>query len=574
MCHPGSGLIKAFMRNRLIILFFLSAFAATLSAGMEKPAETIFLKTDRDIYVSGEPMFFTAWRQSDPSPEMINSNYAYMVMRDGLNRTVGTLRMRFSEDQFSGAFYLPDTLQTGYYQMVLFTNYLKNFGEGKYFTKEIIVVNRFDEKLNSLQFSDSLKNMLPAPHSGPNEGLIIIDKQQYAHREKVSLQVRLPENIKNPAVSGLTVRLKESLLREAELQQSVIKETATAEAFANLKYFPETTGIFLYGMVTGTDGRAIPRTQVFVSVPDTVANLFYVSTDESGEFAVLLNEYYMGREVFFNLGHEVEGNISLYDRFSLEEDFVPHNRVLSSETRDHIHLARNIVNVQKAFPLVLDFSAVSPQYNYIPKVYAATTVTVYPSDYLYIENLLELSREILPAVRTRKRGDSYSVQLKNEHTESYFDLSPLILYNGVPVAEIDPLIPLDSDEIRKIEYIAHERFLGDIMFYGILAVFTREPSGIADYPFPQSTKFMVSSNHPSLDVFNGNQYPEGKEGNASVPDFRQTLYWNSGLVFSPEGMVETSFYCPDIAGDYIISFFAVSEDGEIIALQKEIRIGS
>ncbi len=144
--------------NRTFIYTFLFIISWCVSAvsviALEntpfQPREKIFVTSDRDHYVAGERLFFHLRLFNMDDYEGPQSSYAYLTLRnqDGV---IDGLTLRLMEGQASGSLYLHDTLSTGLYEMLGFTNWMRNHGEQAFFRKTIFIANRFDQDLSFIE---------------------------------------------------------------------------------------------------------------------------------------------------------------------------------------------------------------------------------------------------------------------------------------------------------------------------------------------------------------------------------------------------------------------------------------
>ena len=121
---------------------------ASIWASASNPRETIFVHTDRDIYVAGEHLFFDLRLFTEPAIAGRTSAFAYIALRSekGL---VKRISLKVDKGQGHGQIYLPDTLSSGYYELIAFTNWMRNAGEEWYFKKPLFIANRFDNNLEA-----------------------------------------------------------------------------------------------------------------------------------------------------------------------------------------------------------------------------------------------------------------------------------------------------------------------------------------------------------------------------------------------------------------------------------------
>jgi hypothetical protein len=113
------------------------------------PRETIFLLTDRDLYVAGENLFFDLTLFSEPHIQGRTSGFAYLALRNERG-IIQRAAVELDDQQAHGNIYLPDTLSSGYYELIAFTNWMRNAGEEWYFRKPLYIANRFDTGLETL----------------------------------------------------------------------------------------------------------------------------------------------------------------------------------------------------------------------------------------------------------------------------------------------------------------------------------------------------------------------------------------------------------------------------------------
>ncbi len=104
--------------------------------------ESLFLQTDRDIYISGEKVWFKVYKLNagDGTPD----NYSRVVYLELLNRSgypVNQIRIAIKKASAASGFRLSDTLSTGKYLLRAYTNWMKNFSQSEFAFKTISVFN-------------------------------------------------------------------------------------------------------------------------------------------------------------------------------------------------------------------------------------------------------------------------------------------------------------------------------------------------------------------------------------------------------------------------------------------------
>lgn len=108
----------------------------------ERPQEKIYLHLDKPFYAAGDNVWFKAYLV-DATLHQLDSQ-SRVVYVDLIDNTKSIFRhqMLYAEGGISfGDFQLPDTLPEGRYAIRAYTNYMKNFGEDFFFTREFSVFN-------------------------------------------------------------------------------------------------------------------------------------------------------------------------------------------------------------------------------------------------------------------------------------------------------------------------------------------------------------------------------------------------------------------------------------------------
>src|SRR5664279_393408 len=128
-----------------ILLLFAFCNSPTVAQDKSESSnpERVYLCSDRNIYLAGDNLFYAVYLRGGTSQL---SRYAYLVLRDRNNLAVARERVDLKNQMAYGNLFLPDTLPTDIYQIVCYTNYMRNEGEDSFFTKEILVANRFSKK--------------------------------------------------------------------------------------------------------------------------------------------------------------------------------------------------------------------------------------------------------------------------------------------------------------------------------------------------------------------------------------------------------------------------------------------
>ena len=123
----------------------------------EYPRQAAFLHTDKQEYMAGEIIWVKAYLANATTlePDTMSTNF-YVELIDTEDGIAEVMLFRLENGVAHGDIYLPDSLSEGNYQLRAYTDWMRNFGDEFFFTKDIYVYNPIEE--NFIKSWDILKN--------------------------------------------------------------------------------------------------------------------------------------------------------------------------------------------------------------------------------------------------------------------------------------------------------------------------------------------------------------------------------------------------------------------------------
>ena len=137
----------------LILLGFLVSQQLYSQQLSDKPGDTesrnfkeeVFVRTDRDIYISGEQVWLKVYTLNGLTGTPSNiSKVVYLELLDKNNFPLRQLKIKTESNSGSSRFVLPDNISSGNYIIRAYTNWMKNFSTDQFFYKTISVINPFE----------------------------------------------------------------------------------------------------------------------------------------------------------------------------------------------------------------------------------------------------------------------------------------------------------------------------------------------------------------------------------------------------------------------------------------------
>lgn len=538
--------------------------------------ETVYLHTDRTAYIAGETVLYKLYVLDGATNKRSEiSHIGYIVLRAANLNPVVKTGVKVEAGLADGFFVLPDTLTSGVYQLVAFTNVMKNREKKYFFHKQIVVSNRFDKELNFKLTTPALTNIDTTCvfDSVPE---ITTDKPEYGLRQKVKVtlgRVNREGNVSVSVFEESCLRTEDKSMAET-LKRSAVKPDNTT---GKTDYLPERNGKILSGRVIDEiTQKYIPAATVLLSCIDSVPDLQYAYTNSNGAFRILLSDYYSGKELFLTIKDVPAGQhwkIEVDDQFALNDDkweTTPFQ--MNDKAREFIAKCQCIVYINKVYklnPVVNEeFSKLGNQV--CPQVYYCPVKSVTLSDFVSLIDLPEIIVELFPLIKVNKYNGKFALQVMNTSTYQYNEQGPGIFLDGVFVDDINKIMGLGSDKIKKIDVIYAERVFGDLVFQGIISIITKTNEIAKTKPASHSLRLKNDKIQSGKGVVQVDQNSILLNGNK--PFFKQLLYWNPELEIKGTEPVDFEFYTSDNEANFNIKIEGISKEGTPVSINKCIRV--
>jgi len=537
--------------------------------------EVAYLQTDRATYISGETVYYKLYILDPVTKKRSDiSKVGYILLRSAGSNPSLKIRVKIDEGMSNGSIMLPDTLTSGSYQLVAFTEVMKNFGEQCFFHKDITIANRFDKELDfkiakpTSTDSRLTENLL-------NGQKIKTDKSIYNTREKVIISLGKMNSKANVVVS---------VFEEPMILSSYKSISETLHDFSDLlperqplkSYIPESTGKILRGRVVDVaTNKNVKSSTVLLSCMDSIANLQYAVTDSNGIFRMLLSNYYDGKELYLTIKDMPENQhwkIKLEDKFAQPEKWNPVLIFDKSKSKEFIEKSQNIVYINKCYGLMNDTTdKTNTEIKIIcPRLYNCPVSTVYPSDFVPLNDFQEISVELLPFVRVNKEKGIYHVHVTSTLNDKLM-VDAAVFLDGVFVDNMNKVAVLGSEQIKKIESIDAERAFGDLVFQGVVSITSKLNEIENTIPASHSLRIKNDKLNKNENFVSINSTLIQKK---NIPLYKQLLYWNPNVEINGTDNTDVEFYTSDNKANYIIKVEGISDDGTPISLSSGFQVNN
>jgi len=272
----------------IFIIFLACGFPAPIVAQTESSAntasnalaicpESIYLHTDREIYVAGENLFYKLYVNPDKAAGIAQiSSIGYIVLRSQTMKVL-SLIVKLKGGSSFGTIYIPDTLKSGMYELVAFTNYMKNYDEKNFYRKELLIINRFDKTLEYLYVRDSsgtskktanqFSSAMQIPASADFQ--IILEKDSFKIREKIKIGIQWNNpKIKNGIVNAsLNIKAITPItvipVQGSDIKKGSVDNEVFNRAVNSNPYSAEEKGVYIRGKISLPDNKPLKEECLF-----------------------------------------------------------------------------------------------------------------------------------------------------------------------------------------------------------------------------------------------------------------------------------------------------------------------
>ncbi len=547
--------------------------------------EKLYVHTDRDVYISGEQIWLKIYKLSGLTgfPDNV-SKVIYVELLDGQSNPVNQLKIFINKTSGSAVIRLSDTLSSGKYLIRAYTRWMLNFPGDRDAYKPVFIINPFKKINNSLPVSESqVSDKRFAPQEETDKSVTNIfakgeDNQidikiyplvsSYQEREKVKFEIHTTDISGKPVIADLSVSVVKSSLVFTDGMNNFngyLSDTLLNAFKKSQDNLPELEGEFLHGTVKSSlTEEPLKNTDISLSFVGKTARCSFSKTNDNGEFNFIIKDQFGTKEmviqslskeikdVYFDLDQPFS---TIFDEYSFQFPNIDSARLAG------INKAIISMQVNAIYEQFRKKSNVTTENTQTSDFYGSPIRRINMSDYIELTDVREIIKEILPEVVVFSRNKEIGLKVLNINPFESFENPALVLVDGIPVYNIDALLKVSAKELERIDIINARYYYKEFIFEGIVNFVTKKGNLSA----------LESDNSVLRQVFEGFQknedfflpdYNSDSLKVSTLPDFRNTLFWNSDIRTGMEGNAQVQFYTSDESGTYTIIIEGITSDGK------------
>ena len=546
------------------ILLIAMSLLSVAGLAQNRVVERTYLSTDRDVYVAGENLWYSAFcldaARGTLSPI---SSVAYVELHNG-ETMVASGKVALMDGRGAGRITIPGNLPTGNYRLVVYT--AQNRAEKGYdymglASKTVSVFNVFSGE----RVKDGVEVVEPAEYAQ------LLSERSRVKPDPESLGVVWRNGVlevTNPGVAEATFSL--SVYHDdgfASNENPTIADFATQlrrigpRQFDN-RILPEYEGEIIHGHITGFSEEMMPRLAgkyAFISTPSTLSDVYSSVIDRNGRVAFFTGNIYGTQEYIC----EIEGiDPSLNCYIELESPFVnakvnaPEKLRMSTSLQEPLRQRSIAMQIERHFTAD---TLLDPLSVHKSGLFGQDEIVYRLDDYTRFTTMEEVLIEFVQEMRARRRSDgSRDIQIRLENgTQQLFSTMPtLMLLDGVPVFDQQKIMDYDPLLVESIHIYPQTYYIGSRSFEGI-ANFVTYKHNLPGFQFGNNVRVVDFQGVSWPTAFTGEALHDGD----GYPDYRQTIYWHPLLKLAPGRTLVIPCKMPDYEGRFRVSLEGLAADG-------------
>ena len=320
----------------------------------------------------------------------------------------------------------------------------------------------------------------------------------------------------------------------------------------SFEFVPEYKGHIIKGKVTSNaTGQPVKGVECFLSVAGTRTQFRGTTSDDSGLVKFEMNNFYGNGEIIVQASGQEDSlqHIEIASPFAGKYSATVLPEFLLPEKNAATLFSQHIpVQVQNTYTGIKQKQMLAPAIDTMP-FYSQPDAAYLLDDYVRFTTMEEVLREYVPGVNVRKKEGKFHLPVFDMIRKEFFQVDPMILLDGVPVADVNKLMSYDPLKIRKLEVVERMYFYGNMFFGGIVNFITYQ----GDLPGYELDPHTTVIDYETLQLqreFFSPVYETQEQFAGRLPDFRSLLYWSPAVKTNNEGKQEIDFYTSDLPGRF------------------------
>ncbi len=341
-----------------------------------------------------------------------------------------------------------------------------------------------------------------------------------------------------------------------------------------LQYAPELSGHLISGTVRNRKTlEPVEGIRTYLSIPGDRFYFNYAQSDKQGHFVYDVKRCF-GVESFI-----IQTNSQKDSGYIIEIDnpFLTHKGFSTTTNPEAAsnepNLLKRIQNaqLQNGINSVKRDQYFLPNYNDSTPFFGKADIEYNLDDYTRFTTMEEILREYVVEVDVKKTSNGFRIRVLNVPFKELFLEDPLVLYDGVPIFDMNKVMSLDPLKIAKLEVVSRRFLLGAHAFDGVINIssYKKDLNGL------QLDSKALAIEYQGLQLqrqFSAPNYSNKELKNQKLPDLRTLLLWEPENLIYQKSSHSINFNTSDITGTFIVEISGISNTGKLVSASRSFTV--
>jgi len=325
------------------------------------------------------------------------------------------------------------------------------------------------------------------------------------------------------------------------------------------EFIPEYEGLVIDGKINDEFNNPAKNANVILTVPGENFQLASTISNASGNLLFNVKKFYGSDNIIITADSNYKTTIasSYSNKFSNQ----PWSAYKFPQPWKNQVLFRSI-NAQTDNAYLIN----EKQHSYLYSAedtslfYGTPDKRYYLDDYTRFITMEEVMREYVAEVHVRKEADQFHYKVLDFLTKTFSENDPLILLDGMPVADAGRIIEFDPLKIKRLDVVARKYYYGNIIADGIVS-YTTYHGDLADFHLKAGELVIKFDGLQREREFYLPVYNTEEQIKNHLPDVRNVLYWSPKIETGADGKAHVDFYTSDLTGKFACVIQGITADG-------------
>lgn len=317
----------------------------------------------------------------------------------------------------------------------------------------------------------------------------------------------------------------------------------------SFEWVPDIRDASISGIIRNKESKLpVKNILVYASVFKNNPQFHIYKTSLDGKFVFSLNNLVNDQNVFLCTEQFNNKQIELFINNDFSNKFPAlKDPVLIIDSTDRTFLNEMIVNYQsaKSFNTEAKFTH-KPAIN-LPYNFDYPDFSLIMDDYIEIEELKTIFRELIPGVKVRNRKNNHTLSVFDKVNNRFFDEAPMVILDNITIFDINELVKIHPSKINKISVFNTDFVLGEQIIKGVVVI-TTKTDNFGGIKIPDGSQFLKYQTISPSAKIESIEYDTENKRMSRLADFRNLLYWNPQIISSKKMTVP--FYTSDHCSEY------------------------